>query len=90
MRRLPQCGSPFGTGLARLVGKIDQQNGVLRHQAISMMKPMMENMLSVERKNISARNTSIKVGGSDDMIASVLIRYLLIWWYCFFYGVAYE
>ena len=37
---------------------------------ISMMKPMMEKMFSVERARISATTTPISASGSDIMIAT--------------------
>ncbi|MNT05147.1 hypothetical protein D3C72_1397560 [compost metagenome] len=36
---------------------------------ISMMKPMIENMFSVERNSSSAANTPTSVSGSEVMIA---------------------
>jgi len=52
-----------------LVGKVHQQNGVLHRRPMSMMKPMMENMLSVEPVTSSASITPTSVKGSEAMMA---------------------
>ncbi|MNC94093.1 hypothetical protein D3C83_108630 [compost metagenome] len=61
-RGLPALRSWFTKSTSRMA--------FLVTRPISMMKPMMEKMLRVERKKMSARTTPISDIGSDIMIAT--------------------